>query len=566
MSKIKLKDVLLENPDTLMLRDKTTGESIYIGYGGDSNVVTGIIFSDEVDGTRDNYIAMVEDPKVGQRAVAELHKPELNSKAIKFLTTDRKVVNSYSYEESEECALTNFINGRKGHSYLEDEIISFLDHLYGKKDGYKHYHEQYRFRIFFVDDKHYFTIWSSSINLFKDNLPLFTKIVKDCGLNVDAMIWEVRTEDVGENRVKLVDMAGLHKLMGTEHPSAESQSEIQKRISELSKKLADMESDEHVKGATWTESEKRRHKIDMINIKAELEALSSAMKSGEKEIKNVVIKTIDSLEGHDGDVVPADILYAELEKKLSKYGTSAVAIIRNLRDKGIDIKKALREMNEKFGGRTTVTELIGELSKYMNKQSQRVNENDHALVAPNTISRFKETASTPEEFLKMFKGHALKDLLDKLSFCRLYVMNKFDSMSGDDPQQKFVSLLDAALLYVNYRLISPHRKKVDDADAEERNRPEVVAYRKKQSEILKQAFAAQRQGDHDRASKLRQQSYDMENPSKYGDNMKIMDAEVKKIHATPLSIQDVTPSPNDSDEDKKRYSYFVKSFEKFKEN
>lgn len=570
----KLKDLLLESPDTLALKNPD-GTTKYISYyKNDAVAATGLIFSDPKAGTEDNYVVLVDDPKAGEKAVVQLHNPELNKKAIHFFSNPSDHHNPYNNTRVKRVVLDVFASGAKGHGSLEEFVGSMFEHLYavpGKdNETWGHYEETWRFRIFIVNDKRYFTVWYSSPEMYKKNLPLFVKIVKECGFDPNEMIWEVKTDDP-ENRIKLVNMEDLHKLMGTEMASPETQSEIQKRISELSKKLSEMESDEHVKGATWSQSEKRRHKIDMINIKAELDALGAAAKSGEKEIKNVIIKTIDSLADDEGDVIPADILYAELEKKLSQYGTSAVAIIRNLRDRGIDIKKALREINEKFGGKATATELLSELSKYMidKPASPTVNENeDTALVQPEIISRLKETATTPEAFLKIFKGHALKGLLDKLSFSRLYVMNKFGDIRGDHPQQRFVWMLDHAIAYINYRLIMPLRKKVDDDESEDQTKPDVIAQRRKKLEILKQAYAAQRHGDNDRASKLRQLHRDMEEPNtRYSANMKHMETEVNKIHSTPLSLEELTPpGANDSERDRKNYEHYVEAFNQFKGN
>lgn len=570
----KLKDLLLENPDTLTLK-REDGTKRYIGYGGESNAVTGIIFSDPLRGVKDNYVALMDDPELGQKAVVQLHDKDLNERGTQFFFKPSTWIDHWDDVVKKRVIIDVFSGGSKGHGHLEDFIAHMFGGLYNTvKDGtadYSHYDETWRFRIFNVDAKRYFTIWSSSIDLYRRNLPLFIEIVKACGFDPNTMIWEIKTDEMGDDRVKLLSMAELNNLLGMKTDEPETQSEIQKRISELSKKLSEMESDEHVKGATWSQSEKRRHKIDMINIKAELDALGAAAKSGEKEIKNVIIKTIDNLADDEGDVIPADILYAELEKKLSHYGTSAVAIIRALRDRGIDIKKALREINEKFGGKTTATELLSELSKYMNEKCEpnEMNENEEtALVQPGTISRFKETATTPEAFLRIFKGHTLGDLLDKLSFCRLYVMNKFGDMRGDDPQQRFVWMLDHALAYVNYRLIMPLRQKVDDEDKEDQAKPEVIAHRQKKAEILKQAFAAQRHGDHDRASKLRQLHRDMEEPNtRYSANMKHMKAEVDKIHSTPLSLEELSPPKStDSERDKKNYEHYVEAFNQFKSN
>jgi len=114
----------------------------------------------------------------------------------------------------------------------------------------------------------------------------------------------------------------------------------------------------------------------------------------------------------------------------------------------------------------------------------------------------------------------------------------------------------------------PLRKKVDDEDKEDQAKPEVIAQRKKKLEILKQAFAAQRNGDQDRASKLRQLYRDMEEPeTRYSANMKNMEAEVKKIHSTPLSLEKLAPpGPDANEKDKKNYEYYVEAFYQFKSN
>jgi hypothetical protein len=578
MSTIKLKELLLENPDTLILR-LPNGEDRYIGYGGSTNAVTGIIFDDPKAGTQYNYVALVDDPEAGERAVAEYHNEELNKKAVEFLSNPQK----FEYGKDrwmEKHILSEFVEDEmKGHGSLESFIEYLTVHLYdtekievyGKYLVRGRFEEVYRFRIFNVKGKRYFTIWKSSLELFNHHLDLFVKIVKDCGMDPNTMMWEVAHVPEADNygRVKIFTFKELserlHRPAAPENNAPES--EIKKRIKELSKKFSEMEADEHVKGATWSESDRKRHKIEMTNIKAELDALFLADKSGETDIKKVVIKTIDTL-ADDDEIVPADVLYAELEKKLNRYGTSAIAIIRALRDKGVDIKKALREINEKFGGKASATELLSELSKYT-QEPKNMNENDQspALVQPSTIERFRETVNSPEAFLAIFKGHKLSELLEKLSYCRIYVMNKFDDFRGEDPQQRFVWMLDHAISYINYRLISPHRKFVDDQDEEDRKRPEVIAHAKKKSEILKQSFAAARAGDHDRAVKLRQSLLGMDDPpTRYAANMKNMEKKVAEIHNTPLSKDEVTPSPDDSDADKKRFDAFVRAFNEFKKS
>lgn len=554
MATLNLKSILNESPDTLILKDKH-GNERWISYGGDENAVTGIIFNTKF--SNKNYFALVDDPELGQFPVINLNNPEREAAAIKVI--------------KDEGIVEEFIDNQKGHNYVDGFLDRILFKIYNDRDTIVgEYSDDFiKFRIFYVDGKRYFTVWGCNFKSYKKNLPVYIQVVKGCRINPDEILWEVNTENKEvsyDDRYQLFTLKQLNNILTASDKPAEKveklESEIQKRIKEIYKKLSDMEADEHVKGATWSVADKKRHRLDMLNLKAELDALSAAEKSGETDIKKVVIKTIDSLSDEGEEIVPADILYAELEKKLSKYGTSAVAIIRSLKNRGVDIKKALREINEKFDGRASATELFTELSNY---GKSKVNENEASALAPmSAIQRLVTSDTTPDQFLKTFKGHKLKDLLDKLSFCRLYIMNKYDNMLGNEPDQRFAVVLDTAISYINYRLIWPARKKMDDINAEDDKRPEIIAFRKKRSEMLRQSFLASRNGDHDLAAKIRSQLLKMEEPSNYKEGMKQMEAEVKMIHETPLSLADVTPSNTDTDRDKKNYEAFVRAFNNFK--
>ena len=61
--------------------------------------------------------------------------------------------------------------------------------------------------------------------------------------------------------------------------------------------------------------------------------LQSALLVGEVSLQKVVIQIFDKLEGED-QIIPADILYRELEKNMRGYGTSAAQILRRIRDLG----------------------------------------------------------------------------------------------------------------------------------------------------------------------------------------------------------------------------------------
>lgn len=488
----------------------------------------------------------------------------------------------------------DFVAGQKGHSYLDSCINSALIDV-SKATGNpedSNWFDGPRGRIFLVNGKYYFTVWTSTHERYATMMPVFLKVIKACGLKPEEIIWEwYNTFDTtlwSDGRYQLTDWAGIQVVIrglapskvpaGQSEPPAinpaavdadgyrlppqeekKVESELLKKIKELQTKQAELEADSHVKGATWTQGERNQYKLMMANLDAEIQTLAAAEKAGETDISKVIIKTIDSLEGSEQEVVPADILYAELEKRLSKYGTSAVAIIRNLKDRGIDIKKALREIHTKHGSKVSSKLLLGSLEELLKENS------GVEVFSPNSMTKLSHLNSV-DDFLKTFVGHKLGELQDKLSFTRLYVMNKFNSANGDDQQQKIASLLDHAFSFINFRLLDPLRKKVDDADSIERKNPEYIAKHQAKMAILRNKFMAQRKGDEALVKKFTDEYNDFEGfPSTYSKNMKDMDEARKLIWSTPLSLSEVLPSPNDSAVDKERYAAVKKAFDDFKQ-
>jgi hypothetical protein len=567
-----MKDLLLESPDTLVIKDPT-GKNEYTkryGYLSNEVVCSFIIFDDDVINTTNNFLgAMSDEGKLFP--VIELWDPVKNEAAAKFMKN----------------YVSDFNSGRKGHSDLETVIYDLFRVIYGKENLYSHYSEGPRGRIFKVDGKYYFTVWGGNTTKYKTYMPVFVKIVKACNLDPTEIIWEWKDESPEldyQDRNKLISWAQMLPILGNgsepepnaaaaepnaaaaepipqSEPKAavEVESELKKKIKELMVKQSELEADSHVKGATWSESEKNRYKLTMLNLDSEIKTLAAAEKAGETDVSKVIIKTIDSLEGQQGDVVPADILYAELERKLSKYGNSAVAIIRNLRDRGIDIKKALREIHIKHGDKVSSSQLMESLSGYLKESDSSVE-----VFSGSSVDKAKNMTSV-DDFLELFVGHKLETLMDKLSFSRLYVMNKFDYLYGDDPQQKMVTLLEAALTFINFRMLDPLRKKVDDDDATERKNPEYQKHHVKKMALLKAKFVAQRSGDANLIKKITDEYNSLEEfPTSYSKNMEDMDSKRKLIWATPLSEKEVLPSTTDSSNDKKRYEAAKTAFEKFK--
>ena len=575
LTPVLMRSLLLESPDTLIIRDPSdpTGKKKrYVRYRENGvTACTAFIYVDPVTLVKDNLLGMINNGKVFP--IVELWDPVKNE-------TARAALEPFG---------GMFEDGQVGHGNLEYEIDRALDKVYGRGEGINHFNadDGIRVRIFKVDGLYYFTFWTATRDRYAKYFPVFLKIVKTAGMDPTKMLWECNTGDPNleyEDRIKNMTWEEIQSFVQPEEPEkpqdtgdaaavgevpagadvpakevAAVESELKKKIKELQAKQSELEADSHVKGATWSESDRNRYKLTMLNLDAEIKALVAADKAGETDVSKVIIKTIDSLEGQNGDVVPADILYAELERKLSKYGTSAVAIIRNLRDRGIDIKKALREIQSKHGNNMSSEQLMESLGGYL-KES----ESSMEVFSGNVTDKVGRMNSV-DDFLKLFVGHKLETLMDKLSLSRLYVTNKFDGMLGDDPQQKMVMLLECALAFINFRQLDPLRKHVDTVDAEERKNPEYQKHHTEKMALLKSKFAAQRAGDESLVRKLSAKYIDMGDfPTSYQKNMKDMDAKRELIWSTPLSEAEVLPQPTDSTNDKKRYEEAQRAFEKLK--
>jgi hypothetical protein len=159
------------------------------------------------------------------------------------------------------------------------------------------------------------------------------------------------------------------------------------RIRELDNKKAELEANEHVKGATMTSQEKIQNRLAIKNLEIEIQALDAARKTGETDISKVVIKTLDKLESNDVDYVPADVLYAALEKKLSRYGTSAIQILQKLKSIGVDPKKALREIMTRYGDKLKFSELLTRLNEYAESDKTVLSEYDINMEEIHTLIR-----------------------------------------------------------------------------------------------------------------------------------------------------------------------------------
>ena len=596
---MRMKELLLESTDTLILKEK------YYSYRSVFNVVTGITYSDRETGKNNAYVGC---SSVNGILLVDTGNNEMDNKLRDLMGPFLKLFIDDTYVA-------------KGHSDLEDEM-----------DGYSGYRGTgIKFRVFYVEGKYYFTFWGANIEELQENRGIFDGIIRDSGIETKDVVFEINNRDSLKTRKEFVEYSDAFAVSVTkDEKDAKVESGIEKRIKELNSRLAELEADGHVKGATWTIGEKKKHKLEVKNLELAVAALVGAFNSGEMDLSKVVIKVVDKLED-EMEVIPSEVLYRELENKLKQYGTSAVAIISKLRAMGVNPRDIIREISDRVGGVISVGRLMEELGDYVERSVctiymtkklgggmlmiwqgdvigkeesgpaaeiikdkgeiekvlagltaaevkmlkdgnpvvvsnlsggiGKMNESTE-MVKYDDIEKLSKSVKTFEGFLASFVGKRLKDLLDGLSFSRLYVMNKYDDMRGDNPQQLVTMLMDTTVMYINFKLILPIRKQLDDVDVLDKQTDEYKEYHRNRMGIVKQILVASRSGDKEKEVELRSQLSLLKDPS--SNNMKDMDILVKEIHGRPLTLKDVMPGDSDTEDDKKRYKSAVEAFDNFK--
>ncbi len=293
MMYMRMKDLLLESADTLILNGK------YYPFRTKYNVVTGLVYNDGLTGKNGAYVGC---SSVNGTLLVDTGKNEMDNKLRDLLAPFLKLFIDDGYVV-------------KGHSDLEDVLYRY--------DGYLD--STIRFRVYFVEGKYYFTFWGSDIDSLKKNRGIFDRIIRDSGIETKDVVFEIRQRDVSKSGyMEFVEYANAFDSSDGEGVKVEG--EIEKRIKELNSRLAELIADEHVRGAIWTIGEKKKYKLEVKNLELAAEALRGALRAGETDLSKVIIKTVDKLED-ELEVVPSSVLYAKLEKELNQYGNSAVAIM-----------------------------------------------------------------------------------------------------------------------------------------------------------------------------------------------------------------------------------------------
>ena len=195
--------------------------------------------------------------------------------------------------------------------------------------------------------------------------------------------------------------------------------------------------------------------------------------------------------------------------------------------------------------------------------------NEQALVPFQQIA---QSTNSVEDFMKKLVGKKLKNLLDATSFARLYVMNKYGVGSNfdDEDLQVLVSkLMESATAFINFRRLEPMGKQRDEHDKIVRSTPEYSEWNKKRSVAIKNYLNARKSGDQSAIDKASKEKDDVMSAdptlADYRKTMDDMEKLVNDFHNSPLTLQDVLPSPDDSDKDKQRWQSVEKNFNKLKD-
>lgn len=201
-----------------------------------------------------------------------------------------------------------------------------------------------RFRVYEVNRQYYFSMWGGSGEVYLRHRGEVDKIFEIIGL--DKMV--VKFEVVNVGKYKKYDNNSAYiflsydELFNQQNVEAKKiKNEVEVRLDDVNKKLVDLEREFHAKKAALSVGERNRYLLDLKNLRSESEALQSALLAGEVSLQKVVIQIFDKLEGED-QIIPADILYRELEKNMRGYGTSAAQILRRIRDLGVSPRDLMR--------------------------------------------------------------------------------------------------------------------------------------------------------------------------------------------------------------------------------
>ena len=212
-----------------------------------------------------------------------------------------------------------------------------------------------------------------------------------------------------------------------------------------------------------------------------------------------------------------------------------------------------------------------QLRKIVKKLQDQILTESHDLVLQQAGAALNK-AHTAEDFMSGFVGKRLTDLLDAGSFANLYVMNKYGIGSEYDEQDDQVllnKLWQAATGFINNRVLEPISKQRKVWDAVNYAKPQYTDW-KKQRALVGKAYRDARDSESADADELKKQfvKLNSEDPTlgDYRNMMDDMESVVQQFHNKALTLKDVLPSSDDTDQDKKNWASVEKLYSNIRKN
>ena len=250
------------------------------------------------------------------------------------------------------------------------------------------------------------------------------------------------------------------------------------------------------------------------------------------------------------------------KKGSSSNGKSPIAVKYTIKEQP-SMPKNLQENNNYMNST--------QLHNIVKKLKYQILAESHELVLQQAGAALNK-AHTAEDFMKGFVGKRLKDLLDAGSFANLYVMNKY-GIGGEYDQQDAQVLLNklwqAATGFINNRVLEPISKQRKVWDAENYAKPQYTDWQKQRS-LVGKAYRDARDSESADADELKKQFFKLnsEDPSlsDYRNMMDDMKSVIQQFHNKALTLKDVLPSSDDTDQDKKLWASVEKLYSDFRKN
>ena len=321
---IKLKNLLLESPDTLEFGGQQ------FEYYGDTNRAAFFTYYD----VKDNINGYFGYSDINKSFICDRDVVIEEINIMKNMG-DTEYIDSYGTADGFHDNITYLLNNKNGggHSRLE-LILTYTGRCPGGSDR--------RARLFEVPDatgkKHFIMTFWDGKDKIKEYKKTWDECLKKSGVDPKIPLYQISTyEFVTYDQVYDIPKQGevLPKVVETE---------ISKELKRKNAELIQAMSDLHVRGATLTTDAKEMLKEKTILLQAEVDILTKAKEEGKNNLEDVDLKLAILTAIHRKPKTAVELRNAILGQIESKFpGLSYAQIKQMLSDYGFSLKSLTKE-------------------------------------------------------------------------------------------------------------------------------------------------------------------------------------------------------------------------------